>query len=223
MEELLITSTTNPMVKSLARLQKRAGREEQGLFMVEGLRNVDGLLSQGWQPQRYLLDKSQVVLHALARCAAAFGQGTLGKNYGHGQPSGHRRRFNLPLHFSETWPAWKTSRPWSWSTSATLAMWARFCAALRLLLGNRWSSSVAPTPLRQRLNAAVGSLAALRLWRCASTCDPELLKQYGKLLALVPRDGQRTQQIDLTSAPFVCVGNEAHGLPPEWIRAADCG
>ena len=55
MDEHYIQSATNPLVKKLVRLQRRDGRIEHGLFMVEGRRAIDGFIAQGWIPQSYLL------------------------------------------------------------------------------------------------------------------------------------------------------------------------
>jgi TrmH family RNA methyltransferase len=70
------------------------------------------------------------------------------------------------------------------------------------------------------VNASVGAMAALRLWRCPADLAPESLAAKGALHALVARDGVHPRALRIGAAPFVVVGNEAHGLPEHWIRAA---
>ncbi|AFV75117.1 rRNA methylase [Thermus oshimai JL-2] len=52
---LEIASPKNPRVKALAELKERRGRKEQGLFLVEGLREVERALSAGLRPKVLVL------------------------------------------------------------------------------------------------------------------------------------------------------------------------
>ena len=69
------------------------------------------------------------------------------------------------------------------------------------------------------VNASVGAMAALRLWRCPADLAP-IPAAKSALHALVARDGVHPRALRIGAAPFVVVGNEAHGLPEHWIRAA---
>lgn len=46
----LITSGTNPQIKSLKTLERKKGRREQNAFLAEGARLIEEGLSHGWQP-----------------------------------------------------------------------------------------------------------------------------------------------------------------------------
>jgi TrmH family RNA methyltransferase len=49
-----LTSTANPLVKKLKSLSQKKYRDEHGLFLVEGLRNIQDVVAVGWKPV-YLL------------------------------------------------------------------------------------------------------------------------------------------------------------------------
>ncbi|HSG28645.1 MAG TPA: RNA methyltransferase, partial [Candidatus Krumholzibacterium sp.] len=49
-DRLLITSTQNPRIRTLRSLQKRRGRDESGLMVIEGIREVRRALSSGIVP-----------------------------------------------------------------------------------------------------------------------------------------------------------------------------
>ena len=56
MEEQFISSTQNPKVKRVAALiQKSSLRKETGLFVVEGLREVEHCIEAGFQPDAIFL------------------------------------------------------------------------------------------------------------------------------------------------------------------------
>ena len=50
-----LTSVDNPLVKRLATLVSASGRRAEGLFLAEGSRLIDGLLSAGWKPTHLLV------------------------------------------------------------------------------------------------------------------------------------------------------------------------
>jgi len=49
MEPRLITSAANPVVKMLKSLSVKKYREEEGLFLVEGVRHMQDALSGGYE------------------------------------------------------------------------------------------------------------------------------------------------------------------------------
>ena len=54
-----VTSVDNPLVKRLATLASATGRRAEGLFLAEGSRLIDGLVSAGWVPA-YLLVRAEL-------------------------------------------------------------------------------------------------------------------------------------------------------------------
>lgn len=72
----LITSPSNPLVKSLKSLERKKERAETGLFLAEGARIVSEGLARGWQPETVVIaadmaDRPQIA--ALGREAARAG------------------------------------------------------------------------------------------------------------------------------------------------------
>jgi TrmH family RNA methyltransferase len=45
----LISSSSNPLVKQIRALRQRKGRDETGLFLVEGIHHVGEAIEAGWK------------------------------------------------------------------------------------------------------------------------------------------------------------------------------
>ncbi len=67
----MITSLSNPLIKQARALRQKKAREEDGLFLVEGLAHVGSAFEAGW--------KIEVVLHAPERLRSDFGRELLEK------------------------------------------------------------------------------------------------------------------------------------------------
>jgi len=72
----VVTSLTNPLVKDVRALHMRKAREEQGLFLVEGLKSVIEAVRQGRAP-RILLYGAAAADHPLTLEAAALARETV--------------------------------------------------------------------------------------------------------------------------------------------------
>lgn len=74
-QPLHITSLTNPRVKAVVRLRQRSHRDEQGLMLVEGYREIKRALENGYQPVTLFhcdaLYQGSNEPELIARCAAA--------------------------------------------------------------------------------------------------------------------------------------------------------
>ena len=44
----LISSTSNPLIKQIRSLRQKKGREETGLFLVEGIHHTGEAIEAGW-------------------------------------------------------------------------------------------------------------------------------------------------------------------------------
>lgn len=57
----MITSTSNPAIKSIRKLADRKDRRQTGLFFVEGLRNVGEAVQQGWDLETLVVSPELLV------------------------------------------------------------------------------------------------------------------------------------------------------------------
>ena len=57
----MITSTSNPTIKSIRKLADRKDRRQTGLFFVEGLRNVGEAVQQGWELETLVISPELLV------------------------------------------------------------------------------------------------------------------------------------------------------------------
>lgn len=73
-----ITSAANPAIKKLCSLALKKYREQDGLFLVEGVEHVHAALQKGWEPATVVFSASllndQQTQKILTACAAAGGQ-----------------------------------------------------------------------------------------------------------------------------------------------------
>ena len=75
-----ISSTSNPLVKTLKSLERKKGRAETGLFLAEGARLVTQGLDRGWRPHALLIAETMADrphLQDLIEAASAAGARTV--------------------------------------------------------------------------------------------------------------------------------------------------
>jgi RNA methyltransferase, TrmH family len=56
----MITSSSNPLVKQVRALRQRKGRDETGLFLVEGIHHVGEAVEAGWKVERLVYAPEQL-------------------------------------------------------------------------------------------------------------------------------------------------------------------
>lgn len=61
--EMVITSSSNPIIKLARSLRQRKIREENGLFLVEGIHNVGAAVEAGWNVSTILYSHDQLSSH----------------------------------------------------------------------------------------------------------------------------------------------------------------
>jgi RNA methyltransferase, TrmH family len=59
----LISSTSNPLIKQIRALRQHKGREETGLFLVEGIHHVGEAIEAGWEIERLIYAPEQLTSH----------------------------------------------------------------------------------------------------------------------------------------------------------------
>lgn len=214
-----INSRQNPHVKALVALKAARGRRAQGKFLAEGLRVCQSLLETGWEPTGlYAVEKmAPEALKIVGEDKITLvSEPVMAKLTQASSPSGIVGVFKIP----------KKPKTEKLSSGIVLAEIAdpgnmgtliRTCAAMGhtsvVVVGgvDVWSHKV--------IQASAGAIAKVNIF---SWSWEKLIqnKKDKKLVALVVKDGQPPEKIDLKNSLLV-VGNEAHGIPHQWIAACD--
>ncbi len=208
-----LSSPSNPLVQRLARLGEARWREEQALFLVEGLRAITEFLAAGWSPVHLLLDEAlavpatwpeKEVQRATQRVISRVSQAST--------PSGYCAAFALP-HATELDQALGglvlagLGDPGNTGTLIRTA--AAFGIRQVLLLGG--ADPYGP----KAVQASAGALARCAIHRLSG--PPAAAPLSAPWCALVPRGGVAPETLP-RQARFLVVGGEAHGLEPQ-LRA----
>jgi len=214
-----INSRQNPHVKAIAALKKAKDRRTQGKFLAEGLRVCSALIEAGWQPiglytTENILKKAQNL--APDEQITLVTESVMEKISQATSPSGLVGIFKLP----------KKPKIEKLSSGVVLAEIAdpgnmgtliRTCAAMGhnsvVIIGGTdpWSHKV--------VQASAGAIANVNIF---SWSWEKLLqnKKDKKLVALVVQNGEHPEKVNLENSLLV-IGNEAHGIPQEWIKECD--
>lgn len=214
-----ITSRTNETVKSIAQLHSAKGREEQKQFIAEGARTCQTLIENGMELVQMYTTKEQFATvkeftknyfitlvegHVMAKMSAANSpSGILGVFKIPGQPSFGTLDSGLVLA--------------NVTDPGNVGSLIRTCAALNIKNiiavdgADIWSPKV--------VQASAGALAQVKIY---TPSWPVLLKwkKDFKLCALVVKGGKAPSELDFSKTLLV-VGNEANGIPKEWLRDMD--
>ncbi len=213
-----ITSRTNEEIKLVAALKDKQAREEQKRFIAEGLRTCSTLAKSGmklvqmYTTQEHLEEVQEFVKnyfitivedHVMQKMSAAT------------TPSGILAVFEIPSQpsFSELTAGLVMANITDPGNMGTLI---RSCAALNVKSvvivdgADIWSPKV--------VQASAGMIGSVNI---LTPTWPALLKwkKDFQLYALVVKGGKSPQEIENKNILLV-VGNEATGIPKDWLR--DC-
>lgn len=215
----IIESRQNPEVKGIVALHERKNRIARKLYIAQGLRTCATLLKSGQKLKNFyvtyrMLDHARdLVDEKLITVVTDEVMEKIGTTE---NPSGMLGVFVLPeqtaTHHLDTGIV--LARITDPGNMGTLI---RSCAAMghRTVVivegADAWSPKV--------VQASAGTLGMVNI---INISWPELLaiKKDKKLCALVVSGGKKPTEVDLTSMLFV-IGNEAQGIPAEWIAECD--
>ncbi len=194
----MITSSSNPRLKLIRRLQSRRQRERLGLFVCEGEDLVDAGIAAGAEPVDLLVAGEDAEPDLLAdistlahppRVLAVF------------------RRADLPVARENTrgLALWRVADPGNVGTLIRAA--DGFGAAVYLSAG--CADPTGPKALR----ASMGSVFRVPTGRFGDA--------PGRRIALVPRGGTPLRETDLSEPVTFVLGAERHGLPEDILDAGD--
>jgi TrmH family RNA methyltransferase len=214
-----ITSRQNAEIKKILELHTSKGRKHDKKFIAEGLRVIQTFLEH-----KYSLYTFYVTSDQLAQALALASQDTITvvsnevmqKISTATTPSGLLAVFAIPDQ-----PAWKQlsagvvlaqiSDPGNMGTLMRTTAAMGFKTVVVIEGTDPWSPKV--------IQASAGTLASLNIFQCSWS---ELISQKKdlSLCALVVSGGKTPEQI-LNKQSLLVVGNEAQGLPREWISQCD--
>ncbi|MFC1845538.1 TrmH family RNA methyltransferase [Candidatus Dependentiae bacterium] len=213
-----INSRQNPRIQSLVALKRPKGRKSQGKFIAEGLRVCTTMVEAGWQPEQVyaiqnMVDEAKKI--APEQKITLVDNEVMQKISQATTPSGLLVVFNLPKK-----P--KTEKLGSGIVLANISDPGNMGTLIRTAAAMGLKSVVVvegADPWGHKVvQATAGTIAKVDVfvWSWEKLLD---LKGENKLAALVVRDGQKPDQMEKENTLLV-IGNEAHGLPQEWLK--DC-
>lgn len=220
--EKIITSVQNPLIKRVASLHHAKYRAEFGEFIAEGQRIVETLLnSQIKLVNLYLTDPKYIrQLAAKIPHDKIFfvAEQVMEKISGASTPSGILAVFTIPQQpsFGQLADGIVLADIADPGNMGTLIRSAAAMDRKTVVIvdgADPWSSKV--------VQASAGTIGTVNLYQLDWH---ELLKQKKarslRLIALVIAEGKTAQQLSFENSLLV-VGNEAHGVPEEWLSDCD--
>jgi RNA methyltransferase, TrmH family len=214
----VITSVDNPRVKEVLRLRKSRERRRAGLFVAEGLREVDRARAAGlrivatyYAPD--LLERPQADAHAHIE---AVSERVLRKLAYRAEPEGvlavvEAPRRDLPRDGSLYLVAVGIEKP---GNLGAMARTAEAAGADALVVAEAQADPWNPNAIR----ASTGAVFTLPVVE-ASLAEVQGLT--AQLVAAAPNAGTTYTDADLTPPTAIAVGAEDAGLPAAWLDAAD--
>ncbi len=219
---MLLTSTQNPQIKQLLALQQKSSeRRRQGLFVVEGRRELEHCLAAGYQVERVFAVEDL----SMAECPVV-------------QVSPHVYERIAYRGTTEGLVAVVRSRP---RTLADLELPAspllvvlesvekpgNLGAVLRSADAAAADAVIVCDPLTDLYNpnlirASVGACFTVPTVACTSTqCIAFLQQQHIRILTAQLQDSQPYYDTDMRGGTAIVMGTESTGLTDVWRQAAD--
>lgn len=220
----IIRSRTHESIKSLVALKQVKERRAQGLFVAEGVRVISSLLASHIHlKQLYCLENDTTDAVTLCRdfnldletSVTLISDHVLEKITSLTTSSGIVAVFHIPKakpldQLSAGMVLANIQSPGNMGTMIRSAAAMKVHSVVIIEGTDIWSPKV--------VQASAGEIGVVNLFECSWDELMKAKKQL-QLCALVVRGGAAPQSVDASQALLV-VGNEAHGLPDNWI--ADC-
>ena len=214
-----ITSRANEEVKSVCDLHDSKGRKAQNQFMAEGLRTCTTLIKNGMKLiQLYVTQDNLPAAQELANdfFITIVDKSVMAKMSAATTPSGMLATFAIPaqMPFSDLEAGLVLAQINDPGNMGTLIRTAAAMNIKNVVIvegADVWSPKV--------VQASAGALAQIKI----ITPSWEALMKWKKdlrICALVVKGGKKPQELDAKNMLLV-VGNEANGIPKEWLRNAD--
>ena len=232
---LTITSPANPKVKTVVKLRQRSHRDELGLMLVEGYREVRRALDNHYQPQQlffceelFLKGTNEPAL--IERCRA-LGAEIISCNAVVFEKMAYRERpegllavgpqvrreladLTVPPH-ALVIVAESIEKP---GNLGTILRSADAAGVHAVIVCDRCTDLHNPNVVR----ASTGMIFAVPVVEAdGATARAWLRERNFSILAATPHTDKLHTDVDLTGNVALVVGTEQYGLSDEWLNAAD--
>jgi len=219
-----ILSLQNELIKQVKSLHNSKGRQEHGLFIAEGLRNIESLIA-GKSILKYLFyteNSSDLLEPAAAIISEKYPEAPLiliGPEVMHKistaeSPAGFLAVFAIPnvdqVDLTPGVVLAQIADPGNMGTLIRTAAAMGYETVVVVEGCDPWNPKV--------VQASAGTIGDVNIFKLTWQ-ELETQKKALKLCALVVKEGQNPKDLDFSHS-LIVVGNEAHGLPDEWI--ANC-
>lgn len=226
----LLTSRTNPLVIRMAKLADKKHRDEEGLFVIEGVKLFEEMQKAGIQPTyAFATEKAADYLAALPDSVIKYrvSDSVYEKISSEKSPQGIfcAIKYLDNQHKSDTIYSGNFSGPLLALSSiqdpgnlGTIVRTARAFGVRGILL----SEDCADLYSLKALRASMGALFVLPTLRCPLAESLASLRKdgYGVYAAALIENASPPQSLPLSEKTCFVLGNEGHGLPADILSAS---
>lgn len=214
-----ITSRTNEEIKLVCDLHESKGRKAQNQFIAEGVRTCTTLVKSGMKLiQFYVTQEHAPAAQKLSNdfLVTVVTQPVMEKLSTVKTPSGMLAVFEIPAQpqFSQLQPGLVLAQITDPGNMGTLIRTAAALNIKNVIVvegADVWSPKV--------VQATAGAIALVKIYSCAWDALVKWKKDL-RICALVVKGGKAPSELASNNMLLV-VGNEANGIPKEWLRDAD--
>ncbi len=212
----IITSRTNSTIKQICSLHTKKGRSTSRQFIAEGQRTIEALLTSKCElVQLYVIQDHPVNLQCPAELITFVTPEVMEKISTTKTPSGQLAIFNIPPKPRPTVERGivlaNITDPGNMGTLMRSATAMNIKTIVVVDGTDPWGPKV--------VQASTGAIGSVMLLECSWQELLEIKKEK-KLCALVVKGGKTPQELELKNILLV-VGNEAHGIPNDWLNDCD--
>lgn len=232
-----ITSAQNPKIKALLQLQqKSACRREQGLFVVEGRRELMHCLSKGYQADTMFVcneimtaeEEYDKLLKALPLCKTIYVSANVYERIAYrGGTEGIVATIRMKQQGLDTLPAPSQGHAPLYVVLESVEKPGNLGAILRSADAAGVDAVIVCDPLTDLYNpnlirSSLGGIFSVPTIACNSTECIQYFKDRGiRILTAQLQDSSLYYDTDMTLPTAIVMGTEATGLTDRWREAAD--